>query len=146
MVEFVARNAAIKASIVTQDEREGGLRMILNYGHTTAHAIEAVTGYERVMHGEADSVGMMAAAEIGLRMGITPVTVGERQARIFERYSLPVRMPGLNVDTVIAGMAYDKKVAAKTIRWILLEAEGKPVIRDDVPMDVVRDVLRTVLV
>jgi 3-dehydroquinate synthase len=144
MVEFVARNAAIKANVVTQDEREGGLRMILNYGHTTAHAIEAVTGYAQVMHGEADSIGMTVAAEIGRRIGITPASIGERQAGIFERYSLPTRMPGLNVDAVINAMAYDKKVAAKTIRWILLEAEGKPLIRDDVPMDVVRDVLKTV--
>jgi 3-dehydroquinate synthase len=145
MVEFVGRNAAIKANVVTQDEREGGLRMILNYGHTTAHAIEAVTGYERVMHGEADSVGMTVAAEIGRRMGVTPASVGERQARIFERYTLPTRMPGLDVAAVIGAMAYDKKVASKTIRWILLEAEGKPVIRDDVPMDVVRNVLADVL-
>jgi len=146
MVEFVARNAAIKASVVTQDEREGGLRMILNYGHTTAHAIEAVTGYEKVMHGEADSVGMMVAAEVGRRMGITPAAIGERQARIFERYSLPIRMPGVSVDAVIDAMAYDKKVASKTIRWILLESEGKPIIRDDAPMDLVHDVLETVLV
>ncbi len=145
MVEFVARNAAIKASVVTQDEREGGLRMILNYGHTTAHAIEAVTGYTSVMHGEADSVGMMAAAEIGRRMGITPASIGERQARIFEHYSLPLRMTGLDVDAVIAAMAYDKKVASKTVRWVLLEAEGKPVIRDDVPADVVREVLNVLL-
>jgi 3-dehydroquinate synthase len=141
MVEFVARNAAIKANIVTQDEREGGLRMILNYGHTTAHAIEEVTGYAKVMHGEADSVGMMAAAEIGRRMGVTPAAVGERQARIFERFDLPLRMPGLDVEAVIDAMAYDKKVAAKNVRWILLEAEGKPMIRDDVPMEVVRSVL-----
>jgi 3-dehydroquinate synthase len=141
MVEFVARNAAIKANVVTQDEREGGLRMILNYGHTTAHAIEAVTGYAKVMHGEADSVGMTVAAEIGRRMGVTPASIGERQARIVERYGLPVRMPGLDVDAVIAAMAYDKKVASKTLRWILLEAEGKPVIRDDVPMETVREVL-----
>jgi 3-dehydroquinate synthase len=142
MVEFVARNAAIKANVVSRDEREGGLRMILNYGHTTAHAIEAVTGYGKVLHGEADSVGMMVAAEIGERMGATPPSIGERQARIFERYQLPTRMPGLDVDAVIEAMAYDKKVASKTIRWILLEAEGKPVIRDDVPEDVVRSVLR----
>jgi 3-dehydroquinate synthase len=145
MVEFVARNAAIKANVVTQDEREGGLRMILNYGHTTAHAIEAVTGYERLMHGEADSIGMTVAAEIGRRMGITPASVGERQALIFARYHLPTSMPGLDVDAVIDAMAYDKKVAARTLRWILLEAEGKPVIRDDVPLDLVRDVLQEVL-
>jgi 3-dehydroquinate synthase len=138
--EFVARNAALKARVVTEDEREGGLRMILNYGHTTAHAIEAVTGYTRVMHGEADAIGMMAAAEIGRRMGVTPADVGARQAAIFARYDLPTRMPGINADAVIAAIAYDKKVAAKKPRWVLLEGAGKPVIRDDVPMEIVRSV------
>jgi 3-dehydroquinate synthase len=137
---FVARNAALKARVVSEDEREAGLRMILNYGHTTAHAIEAVTGYTRVMHGEADAVGMMAAAEIGRRLGITPAAVGERQALIFARYDLPVRMPGLDPATVIDAIAFDKKVAAKKPRWVLLEDAGKPVIRDDVPLDLVHSV------
>jgi 3-dehydroquinate synthase len=138
--EFVARNAALKARVVTQDEREGGLRMILNYGHTTAHAIEAVTGYTRVMHGEADAVGMTAAAEIGRRMGATPASIGERQATIFARYDLPTRMPGIDANAVIAAIAYDKKVAASKPRWVLLEDAGQPVIRDDVPADIVRAV------
>ena len=145
ITEFVARNAALKAGVVSQDEREGGLRMILNYGHTTAHAIEAVTGYANVMHGEADAIGMMAAAEIGNRMGITPADIGERQARIFERYGLPVRMSGVDVDAVIAATAHDKKVASKKVRWVLLEDAGKPVIRDDVPDQIVRDVLGDIL-
>jgi 3-dehydroquinate synthase len=137
---FVARNAALKARVVSEDEREGGLRMILNYGHTTAHAIEAITGYARVMHGEADAIGMMAAAEIGRRMGITPPAIGERQARVFARYELPARMPGVDGDAVINALAYDKKVAGARPRWVLLEDAGRPVIRDDVPMDLVRSV------
>ena len=141
MTEFVARNAALKAAIVSQDEREGGLRMILNYGHTTAHALEAVTGYTKLMHGEADSIGMMVAAEIGRRMGITPAGIGERQARIFERYDLPRTISGIDREAVYAAMAFDKKVSAKQLRWILLEDFGKPVIRSDVPEEVVRAVL-----
>ena len=143
--EIVARNAALKAGVVTQDEREGGPRMILNYGHTVGHAIEAVTDYASVLHGEAISIGMMAAAEIGRRMGITLADIGERQARIFERYGLPVRMSGVDVDAVIAATAHDKKVAAKKVRWVLLEDAGKPVIRDDVPNQIVRDVLGDIL-
>jgi 3-dehydroquinate synthase len=143
--QFVARNATLKAGIVSQDEREGGPRMILNYGHTTAHALEAVTGYARMMHGEADSIGMTAAAEIGRRMGVTPPAIGERQARIFARYDLPTRIAGIDADDVIAAMSHDKKVAAKRQRWVLLEGEGKPVIRDDVPDEIVRDVLTELL-
>ena len=143
--EIVSRNAALKAGVVSEDEREGGRRMILNYGHTAGHAIEAVTGYTRVRHGEAISAGMMAAAEVGRRIGVTPATVGERQARLFARYGLPLRHPGLDVDAVMAAMALDKKVALKKLRWVLLEDFGRAVVRDDVPEDVVRDVLRGVV-
>jgi 3-dehydroquinate synthase len=145
ITDVVARNAALKASVVSDDEREGGRRMILNYGHTTAHAIEAVTQYASVMHGEADSVGMMAAAEIGRRVGVTPGSVGERQRALFERYGLPLTMPGLDPDAVIAAMAHDKKVSGKRIRWVLLEDLGRPVVRDDVTGDIVRAVLVSLL-
>ncbi len=141
---MVARNAALKAKVVSEDEREGGLRMILNYGHTIGHAIEAVTGYTRVLHGEAISVGMMAAAEIGRRVGVTPAAIGERQSRLFAQYGLPLRHPGLDVDAVIEATSRDKKVSGGRMRWVLLEAEGSTVIRDDVPDAVVRDVLHEV--
>jgi len=139
--EMVARNAALKAKVVSEDEREGGLRTILNYGHTIGHAIEAVTHYGPILHGEAISVGMMAAAEIGHRMGITPPAIAERQRRLFELYGLPVRCPGLDVDAVISATRLDKKMAGKKLRWVLLEDVGRPVVRDDVPDDAVRDVL-----
>lgn len=141
MTAMVARNAALKAGVVSEDEREGGRRAILNYGHTIGHAIEAVSGYAGILHGEAISAGMMAAAEIGLRMGVTPAAIGERQARIFERYGLPLRAPGIDIDAVLTATRHDKKVAHGRIRWVLLEAEGRPVLRDDVPESVVRDVL-----
>ncbi len=141
MTEIVARNAALKATVVSEDEREGGLRMILNYGHTIGHAIEAVTGYGPILHGEAISVGMMAAAAIGVSMGITSPEVFERQRALFELYGLPLTARGLHVEAVLAATKLDKKVAAKKLRWVLLEAEGKPVIRDNVPDEIVRDVL-----
>jgi 3-dehydroquinate synthase len=141
MTEVVARNAALKAQVVTEDEREGGRRMILNYGHTIGHAIEAACGYRGILHGEAVSAGMMAAAEIGRRIGLTPAAVGERQRALFSLYGLPLRQPGLEVDAVLAATLHDKKVAAKRVRWVLLEDFGRPVIRDDVPDDVVREVL-----
>lgn len=143
--EIVARNAALKAGVVSADERERGRRVILNYGHTAGHAIEAVTGYTRMLHGEAISAGMMVAAEIGRRIRVTPAAVGERQARLFECYGLPLRHPGLDVDAVIGAMALDKKVASWKVRWVLLEDFGRPVVRVDVPEDIVRDVLRGVL-
>jgi len=139
--QIVGRNAALKAGVVSEDEREGGRRAILNYGHTIGHAIEAVTNYAAVLHGEAISAGMMAAAEIGRRMGVTPAHIGGRQRALFDRYGLPVTLPRIDIDAVIAATAHDKKVAAKKVRWVLLEDIGRPVLRDDVPLEVVRAVL-----
>jgi 3-dehydroquinate synthase len=139
--EIVARNAALKAGVVSGDEREGGLRMILNYGHTVGHAIEAVTGYRDIRHGEAISAGMMAAAAIGEAIGVTPPAVAVRQRALFERFGLPLRHAGVDADAVFAAIALDKKVSAKRIRWILLEDFGRPTVRDDVPEAVVREAI-----
>src|SRR5581483_8342264 len=110
--------------------------------HTLGHAIEAVSGYRRILHGEAISAGMMAAAEIGRRAGITPAHIGERQRALFGRYGLPLRHQGLDVDALLAAIALDKKVAAKRVRWVLLEDLGRPVLRDDIDAALVRDVIR----
>jgi 3-dehydroquinate synthase len=143
--EIVARNAALKAAVVSEDEREGGRRTILNYGHTVGHAIEAACAYTGILHGEAISIGMMAAAAIGEGIGVTPPAVAKRQRALFERYGLPVKHPGLDIDAVLAATAHDKKVAAKRVRWVLLEDLGRPVIRDDVPDSVVSEALASVL-
>jgi 3-dehydroquinate synthase len=143
-VDIVRRNAAIKASIVAEDERDTGRRAILNYGHTTGHAIEAAAGYA-IGHGVADAIGMTAAAEIGRRLGVTPPRVIERQRAVLERYGLPARGPKLNPDRVLAAMALDKKIADGTQRWVLLEDIGRAVVRSDVPKAVVREVLAQVL-
>jgi 3-dehydroquinate synthase len=143
--EMVARNGALKAAVVSEDEHESGRRMQLNYGHTIGHALEAVTGYAELLHGEAISAGMMAAAEIGRRIGVTPASVGERQRALFDAYGLPVRHAGVDVDAVIEALSHDKKVVAGKVRWVLLEDFGRVVIRDDVPPDVVRAVVTDLL-
>ena len=145
ITEIVARNAAIKASIVSEDEREGGRRILLNYGHTVGHAIESASGYRAIRHGEAISAGMMAAAEIGRQIGVTPASIGERQALLFERYGLPLRHPGLDVDAVIAAVSHDKKIAAGRVRWVLLEDFARPVVRDDVPAGIIRTAVANIL-
>jgi 3-dehydroquinate synthase len=133
----------IKASVVSEDEREtGGVRELLNYGHTLGHAFEAAGGYERLLHGEAVSVGMMAAAEIGQRIGVTPEAIVARQRRLLERYGMPLRPPeGLDPDRVRAALALDKKIVAGGQRWVLLEDVGKPIVTADVPREVVEAVM-----
>lgn len=144
--EAIRRSVAIKAAVVSEDEREEtGLRTTLNYGHTLAHAIEAASGYARFLHGEAVAVGMAAAAQISCRMGLLSPDVAERQRTLLERYRLPVRAEGLDRANVEAAMSLDKKVRGKAIRWVLLEGVGCPVLRDDVPPGMVAEALGEVL-
>ncbi len=145
-VDIVRRNVAIKAAVVSEDERDTGLRAILNYGHTVGHAIEAAGGYAQVLHGAADAIGMTTAAEIGWRMGVTPQHVIERQRAVLERYGLPTRAPkGIDPQRVLDAIALDKKVAEGSVRWVLLEDIGRPVLRSDVPPELVREVVQEVL-
>jgi shikimate kinase/3-dehydroquinate synthase len=143
----LARNVQIKGAVVSEDEREtGGVRELLNYGHTLGHAFEAAGGYEALLHGEAVAVGMIAAAEIGRRAGITPDRVVRRQNALIERAGLPMRPPkGINRDRVWAALALDKKVVAGGQRWVLLKDAGRPVVRADIPREVVESVLDDLL-
>jgi 3-dehydroquinate synthase len=145
--EVITRNMQLKAGVVSEDEREtGGRREILNYGHTLGHAFEAAGEYKELLHGEAVAVGMMAAGQIGVRMGVTPSEVIERQKALIERSGLPLHPPsGLSRDRIAAAMAMDKKIISGTQRWILLEGIGRTVVRDDVPPALVSDVLDELL-
>ena len=118
---------------------------MLNYGHTLAHAIESATAYGRFLHGEAVAIGMMAAARISERLGLLTTDAVERQRSLLEAYRLPVKAEGIDRAGVEAAMALDKKVSGKSIRWVLLEGVGRPVLRDDVPPEVVDAALREVL-
>jgi 3-dehydroquinate synthase len=144
---IIARNMAIKGEVVSEDEREtGGVRELLNYGHTLGHAFEAAGGYEALLHGEAVGAGMVAAAEIGRRVGVTPVTLVERQNALIGRAGLPMRPPkGIDRDRVRAALKMDKKIVAGGQRWVLLEDVARPVVRDDVPVEVVEAVLDDLL-
>lgn len=145
-VQAVRRSVAIKARVVGEDEFETtGRRSTLNYGHTLAHAIESTTGYSRFRHGEADGIGMMAAASMAVHMGLLSPDVLERQRRILERYGLPTYADGLDRDRLLAAVALDKKVQGKKVRWILLEDVARTVIRDDVPREIVDAALDDVL-
>ena len=144
--EAIRRSAQIKAEVVSADEFETtGRRSTLNYGHTLAHAIESTTGYSRFRHGEADGIGMMAAASMSVRMDLLDPAVLDRQRRVLEAYGLPTHADGLDRGRLLAAVALDKKVQGKKVRWVLLEAIGRPVLRDDVPSDVVEAALDEVL-
>ena len=141
--DVIRRSAAIKADVVSGDERDDqGIRVLLNYGHTIGHAIEAATGYERYLHGEAVSVGMVGAALISNRMGLLSSNDVARQRRVLEAFGLPVSCEDVDLAAVSEAMAVDKKIVGGAISWVLLEGIGRAVTRSDVPPDIVRDVLR----
>src|SRR3990170_1859668 len=140
--EAVRRSVVIKAAVVSEDEREEtGRRTLLNYGHTVGHAIEAATAYGRFRHGEADAIGMTAAAAISRRLGLLPPAEERRQRELLERVGLPTGAEGIDRGAVVSAIALDKKVRAGALRWVLLEGIGRAVVRDDVPQAVVDEAL-----
>ncbi|MBX3641920.1 MAG: 3-dehydroquinate synthase [Rubrivivax sp.] len=129
LAHAVRRSCEIKAWVVGQDEREGGLRAILNFGHTFGHAIEAGLGYGAWLHGEAVGCGMVMAGELSARLGLVPPAFAERLRRLVERAGLPVRGPDLGAERYLELMRVDKKAQGGEIRFVLIEAPGRAVVR-----------------
>jgi len=143
--KVIARSASIKAQVVAEDEREVGKRIILNYGHTIAHGLEAASKYEHFLHGEAVAVGMIGAAKLSHRLGLLSQSAVERQKALLEKFHLPIDCSGVNLADVLTAMEVDKKVRSKVIQWVLLEDIGKAVVHGDVPAEEVINVLREVI-
>ena len=127
----IYRSCEIKAQVVAQDEREGGLRAILNLGHTFGHAIEAGMGYGNWLHGEAVAAGMVMAADASRRKGWLSDTDVERVRAVIRAAGLPDTAPDLGVARYLEYMGHDKKVEAGKIRFVLLKKLGEAVITAD---------------
>lgn len=142
IIHVIKRSCEIKADVVSKDEREAGLRAILNFGHTVGHAVETVTGYTKFLHGEAVAMGMCAAAALAVKMGMFEQAGAELIRELVAMYSLPVDMPGgLNAADMISAMEIDKKAEGGRLRFVLPEAIGKVRIEDDVDRDLIRQTL-----
>jgi len=131
LAEAIRRACSIKAAIVMRDEREGGARALLNFGHTFAHAIEAAAGYGEWLHGEAVAIGMVLATETSARLGWLDGAAVHRVRALLERAGLPVRAPRIGVDRALALMSLDKKVLGGRIRLVLLKSLGEAVVTGD---------------
>ena len=125
----VERSCAIKAQVVGQDEKEAGLRAILNFGHTFGHAIEAGMGYGNWLHGEAVAVGMLMAADLSVRLGLMPADFPVRLQNLIKQAGLPTQAPYMAIDDFFAHMAVDKKAEAGQIKFVVIEGLGKASIR-----------------
>jgi 3-dehydroquinate synthase len=142
--DVIARCIRIKMDVVQHDEREGGLRALLNYGHTFGHALEAITDYGRWLHGEAVSIGMQVAAHIAVARGLFSREAAQRQTRLLSALGLPVRCPGVNIEAILEAMQRDKKVQVGRTRWILPERIGHASIYGDVESALVREAILAV--
>ena len=136
----VATSCRIKARVVEQDERETDRRAILNFGHTIGHALEAFTGYERFLHGEAVAVGMIQAAALSAGQGLCGAAELRRIEALVRRADLPWRIPDdIALEDLIAGMALDKKSHAGKIKFVLCEGIGGTRFQWFSPEEIVRE-------
>ena len=135
----VRRSCELKAQVVATDERESGLRAILNFGHTFGHAIEAGVGYGEWLHGEAVATGMVMAAELSVRAGTLRRQDADRVKALITRAGLPVRGPKISADRYLELMQVDKKASAGRVRFILLDGLGRAMQRGDLEERLVRE-------
>jgi 3-dehydroquinate synthase len=137
----IKRSCEIKAGIVARDERESGVRALLNLGHTFGHAIEAGVGYGKWLHGEAVAAGMVAAARLSQRLGFISAEAVERIRSVLERARLPTELPAFDVERYLALMSTDKKVRGGKKRFVLLRRLGEAFVDDGVPEELLRECL-----
>ncbi|HZR40049.1 MAG TPA: 3-dehydroquinate synthase [Ktedonobacteraceae bacterium] len=141
--QIVARCIDLKVAVVEEDEREQGLRAILNYGHTIGHALENASGYGEWLHGEAVSLGMVAAARLAQEAGMFAASDVERQNKLLAALGLPVVYRGaVRAQDILATMQLDKKVVGKRVRWVMPQHIGKVTVTpmpDDLVTHIITD-------
>lgn len=124
LTPIIARNCRIKADIVARDEKESGLRMLLNFGHTLGHAVEALTGYHHVLHGEAVAMGMVFAARRSEALGLCAAGAADRLEALLQRIGLPTELPGFARADYLRALLSDKKRRGARIHFVALREIG----------------------
>jgi 3-dehydroquinate synthase len=133
----VARSCEIKADVVSQDEREAGLRRILNFGHTVGHTIESLSGYGKYSHGEAVAIGMVTAAIVSAEMSPAEPDMVSRIVRMIKTAGLPYQVPpGITHQDIVAAMGFDKKVTHGKLHTVLVRRIGEAYVSDDVTPEI----------
>ena len=142
LTHTVARSCEIKAMIVSADEREKGLRAILNFGHTIGHAVETITGYRKYRHGEAVAMGMVFAAKLAFNMGLCEARVAADIERLCRRTGLKTKLPEVDLSALTDILSRDKKVADGKVRFVLPVRIGEVKIVEDADNDVLQRTLQ----
>ena len=125
LIRLIKRNCEIKAEIVEKDEKEAGLRKLVNYGHTIGHAIETLTNYKKYSHGEAIAIGMVVEGLIANKLGMLSKQELLKQNNLIKKAGLPTKVPNINTNQLINELKKDKKVVGGKIEFVLLERIGK---------------------
>jgi 3-dehydroquinate synthase len=141
--EAIARSVKTKAMVVSQDEKEKGIRAALNYGHTFGHVIENETGYTEFLHGETVAIGMVMANELASRLGLMNTDEAMRIKNLLLKYSLPVSYSIENVYSFYEAFFLDKKSLDSNITFIIPEHIGGVELRSDISKEIIIDVLNT---
>ena len=141
--ELVARNIRIKASIVAADEFEtSGLRALLNFGHTIGHGIETAAGYGSLLHGEAISLGLAAAAALSVKHAGLPQSEADRIIEALARHNLPLKLPReISIESILAAVSRDKKFQSGAVRFVLLKKLGEAFVSDKIPISEIRSAI-----
>ncbi len=135
---ILVRSATVKADVVSKDEKEAGLRAILNYGHTIGHAVESLTNYQSFVHGEAVAIGMVTAGKIAAAMGNWSVQEAKRQNELIAKAGLPLKIPPkLNKQAIITTLQSDKKVTAGKVRFVIPTEIGLAIITNKVTTKII---------
>jgi 3-dehydroquinate synthase len=146
LTSIITRACQAKVDVVSQDEREAGLRAILNYGHTLGHGIESLTGYGPINHGEAVAIGMVGAGLLAVRLGLWTQAEAQRQWQLINKAQLPSRLPDtVAIAALIDSLQSDKKVKAGKVRFILPTAIGKVTLTEAVSAPLLSEVLPTLV-
>jgi shikimate kinase / 3-dehydroquinate synthase len=144
LTKIITRCIQLKMDVVQHDERDDGLRNILNYGHTFGHALEALTDYGAWLHGEAVSIGMEVAGQIAVARGLLTNEHALRQHELLQALNLPVYCPGIDTDSVLDKMQRDKKVRVGRTRWVLPTRIGHAEVYDEIPLALIREAVAMV--
>jgi 3-dehydroquinate synthase len=142
--DVIRRSIELKGEVVGADERESGLRVILNYGHTIGHALEAATGYRHLLHGEAVAIGMRGAGFIARERGTLSANAFDAQQTLLGRFGLPNRADGIAAADLLGPLSRDKKARGSTIQWVLASGIGSVTTARDVTPDEVAAALREI--
>jgi 3-dehydroquinate synthase len=146
LLEILLRSCQAKAHVVSKDEKESGLRAILNYGHTIGHAVESLTGYRLVNHGEGVAIGMVAAGNIAVELQLWDKSSSDRQLALVQKVNLPTRLPaGLDPEEILNTLQTDKKVQSGKVRFVLPLRIGAATVTDQVEDKTVRHILNQML-